>query len=138
MVGTATCPGNKRNTLPSKLSQMLPVSILSLPENPKQTRDYSSQEELYGSGIAVKEAKALIRTLSTFSNDVCNGRVDAFVDNSNLLDFWNNQGGRSIPLSNEIKELFLLTLDLNIFLNLFYIPPESVMLLTSHLYTIMT
>ena len=101
MVGMATCPGNKRNTLQSKSSQMLPVSggeeSFSLPDNPKQTRDYWPQEELYGSGIAVKEARALIRTLSTFSSDVYNRRVDALVDNSNLLDFWNNQGGGSIP-----------------------------------------
>ena len=73
---------------------------------PMQTRDYWMQEDLEGKGILVKESKALFKTLSTFSEEVFNSRVDAYVDNSNLLHFWNNEGGRNIPLTNEIKDLF--------------------------------
>ena len=47
------------------------------------------------------------------------------VDNSNLIDFWNSGGGKNMPLTNEIKDLFHLSLKLNIVLNLFYIPSES-------------
>ena len=72
-------------------------------------------------GIAVKEAKALFQTLSFFRIELANGRVDAYVDNSNLIDFWNNEGGRNIILTNEIKDLFLLSMDLNIALNMHYV-----------------
>ena len=75
--------------------------------------------------IAVKEAKALYKTLSTFSEEVYNTRVDALVNNSNLLQFRNKRGGRSLPLTEEIKELFRLTLDLNIYLILSYTPSED-------------
>ena len=92
--------------------------ILALPEAPKETRDYWSLDDLeFSGGIAVKEAKALYQTLA-------NGRVDAYVDNSNLIDFWNNEGGRNIILTNEIKDLFLLSLVLNIALNMHYVPSK--------------
>ena len=59
--------------------------ILSLPEALKETRDYWSPDESEVSGgIAVKEAKALYQTLSIFRSELANGRVDAYVDNSNL------------------------------------------------------
>ena len=62
----------------------------------KKTRDYwcpGCPEDLECSGgIVVKEAKAPLQTLSTFSEGVLNGRVDAFVDNENLLEFLNNEG----------------------------------------------
>ena len=77
---------------------------MSLPQGPKVTRDYWCSEVLAGDGgIAVKEAKALLQTLETFANEIFNGWVDAFMDNSNLIDFWNNEGGRNLPLTNEIK-----------------------------------
>ena len=84
--------------------------LLSFPGGSRETRDYWCPENFEcPGGIAVKEAKALLQTLSTFSEDVLNGGVEAFVDNKNLLDFWNNEGGRNIPLTNEIKDLFFLT-----------------------------
>ena len=97
-----------------------------LPLVKKYRRDYWCPDDLNSQeGIAVKEAKALFQTLTTFSEEVFNGRMDAFVDNSNLIDFWNNKGGRNTPLTNEIKDLFHLSLKLNIVLNLFYILSES-------------
>ena len=100
--------------------------VLAFPDNPKRTRDYWDPEDIHTSGgIAVKEAKALLQTLSTFSHEVFNGRVDAYVDNKNLIGFWNNEGGKSITLSNEIKELFFMSLKLNIILNLHYVPSRS-------------
>ncbi len=100
--------------------------IISLPDGPKYTRDYWCPEDADSpGGIAVKEAKALHQTLSTFAKEVFNSRVDAYVDNSNLIDFWNNEGGRNIPLTNVIKCLFDLSLKLNILLNLRYVPSMS-------------
>ena len=49
--------------------------------------------------IAVIEAKLLLQTLPTSSEDVLYGRVDAFVGNKSLLDFRNNKRGRNISLN---------------------------------------
>ena len=96
--------------------------VLSFPGGSKETRDYWCLEDFECPGsIAVKEAKALFQTLSTFSEDVLNRKVGAFADNKNLLDFWNNEGGRNIPLTNKIKDLFFITLKLNILLNVYYV-----------------
>ena len=99
--------------------------ILSLPGASKQTTDYWSSDDLKVSGgIAVKEANDLYQTLSIFRNELANGRVDAYVDNSNLIDFWNNEVGRNIILTNEIKDFFLLSMELNIALNMHYVPSK--------------
>ena len=74
--------------------------------------------------IAIKEARALHQTLSAFAKEVFNSRVNAFVDNSNLISFWNNGGGKSVTLSEEIKDLFSLTLKLNINLSMTYVPSK--------------
>ena len=84
-----------------------------MPSFSKETKGYWCAEER-DTTIAVTEAKALVNTLETFSRDVYNGRVDAYVDNENLVHFWNKEGGRSIPLTNETKRLFQLSLKLNI------------------------
>lgn len=98
--------------------------ILSLPNDQEETRDYWSVEEKSAS-IAFKEAKALYNTLKMFSNAICNGRIDAYVDNSNLLNFWQNCGGKNTAMNNEIKLLFDLPLKLNIVLNIAYVPSAS-------------
>ena len=63
----------------------------------KETKGYWCAEER-NTPIAVREAKALVNTLETFSTDIYNGRIDAYVDNKNLVHFWNEAGGGSIPL----------------------------------------
>ena len=75
----------------------------------KESHDYWKSDELPCS-IAVKEAKALQHTLMVFSNKIQNGRVNALVDNKNLIDGWNKEGSRSISLTNEIKRLFHLVI----------------------------
>lgn len=98
--------------------------ILLSSDNPQETRDYWCADDLK-SPIAVKEAKAILNTLLVFSKEVYNCRVDAYVDNTNLVNVWNNEGGRSMPLTNVIKELFELSLKLNISLKLQYIPSHQ-------------
>ena len=96
--------------------------ILFLPEAPKETRDYWSPDDVEVSGgIAVKKAKTLYQTLSIFYSELAYGRVDAYVDNPNLIGFWNNEGGRNIILTNE--DLFL-SMELDIALNMSYVPSE--------------
>ena len=72
----------------------------------------------------MKEANARYQTLLIFRSELANGRVDAYVDNSNLIDFWSNEGGRNIALTNEIKDLFLLSMELNIVQNMHYVPSK--------------
>ncbi len=98
------------------------AGILSTPKGRRVIRDYWSNEVVVGTDIAVKEARALYKTLSTFASDVFNGRVNMYVDNANLISFWENKGGRSVPLSNEMKDLFNLCVKLNIFLKMIYVP----------------
>ena len=114
----ASYHGERRVTLSLRSSLMPQTQAgVALPGAPKETRDHWSPDDLEVSGgIAVKGAKALYQTLSIF----CNGRVDAYVDNSNLIDFWNG-GGRNIILTNEIHDLFLLSMELNIALNMHYV-----------------
>ena len=99
--------------------------VLHLPDGLKETRYYWSNSDLSIGDIAIKEARALHQTLSTFAKEVFNGKVNAFVDNSNLISFWNNGGGKSVALSEEIKDLFSLTLKLNINLSMTYVPSKS-------------
>ena len=101
------------------------AGILSSPEGSKNTRDYWSNEVVEGTDIAIKEARALYNTLSTFGSEVFNSRVTAFIDNSNLISFLNNEGSKSIALSNEIKDLFCLSVNLNISLRMTYVPSDS-------------
>ena len=96
-----------------------------MPDDQHQTKDYWEKEDTSLPDIANREAKALYKTLSAFSEEVYNSRVIAHVDNTNLLDFWNNGGSRSLPLTDEIKDLFFLTSKLNILLKLAYVPSES-------------
>ncbi len=69
---------------------------------------------------------ALYKTLLSFSNEICNRYVDAYVDNTNLLHFWNNQGRRNITLSIVIKNLFNLCLALNVSLKLHFTPSSKI------------
>ena len=98
--------------------------IINLPSGTIETKDYWDPEDLESTTIAVKEAKALAKTLTVFGKEICNKRVDALVDNQNVVDFWNNMGGRNIALTNEIKGLFELTTRLNIALHVSYLPTE--------------
>ena len=69
-------------------------NILYSTECPKCTRDYWSPDELNAPGsIAVKEAKALHRPSQPMQE--ISLIVDAHVDNSNLIDFLNNEGRKT-------------------------------------------
>ena len=114
---------HKRIALCSDASNTGWGGILFSPDGSTRSvaRDYWSDDEAT-STIAVREAKALHNTLIAFSNSVCNTRVDAEVDNTNLLHFWNNEGGRNRDLVKEMKSLFFLCLKLNVTLSLSYTP----------------
>lgn len=99
--------------------------VFSFTNDPIAVRDYWDDEEK-ALPIAIREALALYRTLLSFSNKVENCYVDAYVDNKNLLHFWNNQGGKNISLTRVIKDLFNLCLKLNSSLNLYYMPSSEI------------
>ncbi len=73
-------------TLSSDASNSGWAGVLSLPATTTTTWDYWCPEEK-AAPIALREAKALYNTLVDFSSDISNTRVDAFVDNKNLLNF---------------------------------------------------
>eukprot|EP00794_Sanderia_malayensis_P015556 gene15556-biopygen13268 len=98
--------------------------ILHLPSGDQTTRDYWSEHDIH-TPIAVREAKALYNTLSTFSSKIFNAHVDAYIDSTNLLQFWNNEGGKNFSLNMEIKNLFELTMQLNTTWELHYVPSQA-------------
>ncbi|KXJ07272.1 hypothetical protein AC249_AIPGENE19266 [Exaiptasia diaphana] len=87
----------------------------------REISDYSSQGEM-SRDIATKEAMAVERVLSPLSDEVRGARVDAKVDNQAVIHVWNNQGGRSKPLNDAVKQLFFTVARLNVLLQLAYIP----------------
>ena len=70
--------------------------------------------------IATKEAMAMNKMLWFCRDQVCNAQVDALMDNQVVIHAWNNQGGRSVPLNNALKVLFVTTAELNVLLRLSY------------------
>ena len=75
--------------------------------------------------IMVLEAKALLNVLNSIRESIRRCRVDAHVDNQALIGAWNNEGSKSRMLNSTLKELFQLTLDLDIILNLHYVPSKE-------------
>ena len=72
--------------------------------------------------IMVLETYALLNVLKAFTEYLRSSRVDANVDNSNLIAAWNNEGCRSLDLNRVIKDIFSVTLEADTMLNLSYVP----------------
>jgi len=87
-------------------------------------RDYWSSEHR-SKPIVVKEAMALLNTLSTAAQSLSNCRVDAQTDSLTLVQAWKSQGGKSVELTAMVKSIFELALRFNIALTLFYVPSKS-------------
>ncbi|KAK3106944.1 hypothetical protein FSP39_003582 [Pinctada imbricata] len=75
--------------------------------------------------IHIKEAQALIKTLTALEGSICNHRVDAFVKNKALVSVWERQGRKDPSLNRVIKELYEITLRNNVDLHLVYIPSKE-------------
>lgn len=82
-------------------------------------------DELLSLPIVVLEAKALANVLKAVKEVIKGHRVDANVDNQALIGAWNNEGSRSPLLNSVLKEIFQLTLELDIVLNLSFVPSKS-------------
>lgn len=80
---------------------------------PVYVRDYWSREHS-SKPIVIKEALALLNTLSVASESLANQRVDAQTDSLTLVQAWKNEGGKSIELTAIIKQIFELSLKDNI------------------------
>ena len=72
--------------------------------------------------IMVLEAYALRNVLRAFASNIRSSRVDAQVDNTSLIAAWNNEGCRSSELNTAIKDIFSITLEYDILLNLIFVP----------------
>ena len=86
--------------------------------------DYWNPVE-YAQPIVVKEAKALLLALQSFSSTIRNSRVDVQVDNMPVVKAWNNSGSRSERLIAILKDIFMLTFMYNIKLDLVYVPSSD-------------
>ncbi|KAI8519652.1 hypothetical protein Bbelb_029090 [Branchiostoma belcheri] len=93
-------------------------------EHSVQCGDYWQQRERQNI-IAVKETEALRRVLVSAEALVRNKKVDARVDNMNLIAAWHNQGGRSIDLSRAIVKLWETVMEYNVDLNLIFVPSKE-------------
>ncbi|KAI8484500.1 hypothetical protein Bbelb_377710 [Branchiostoma belcheri] len=100
------------------------AGVVSSDKDMTQCSDYWEQHET-PEHISVKETRALPRTLISVKDRVQNKRVDAKVDNQNLIKAWENQGGKSKALNRAIKELWETSVQLNIDLNLHYVPSRD-------------
>ncbi|KAI8494630.1 hypothetical protein Bbelb_278560 [Branchiostoma belcheri] len=100
------------------------AGVVSSDKGMTQCSDYWEQHETT-EHISVKETSALTRTLLSVRDRVQNKRVDAKVDNQNLTKAWENQGGKSKALNRAIKELWETSVQLNIDLNLHYVPSRD-------------
>ena len=87
----------------------------------EEVRD-SWVEPILSQPIHVKETVALSRTLVALAHEVRNHRVDVYVDSRILLDCWQRQYTRSQDMLSALKELFWVTVQLNVVLSLKYVP----------------
>lgn len=71
--------------------------------------------------IHIKEAEALIKTLLSLRDTIAHHRVDILTDSMALIGAWNRQGSRNTPFNACMKELFVITVDLDLDLQLKYI-----------------
>lgn len=85
----------------------------------------SWEDHMLSEDIMVKETVALLNTLKVFRNSLQGFRVDAWADNKPLVDSWNGQYSRSQKMLRVLKELFWLTVELKISLNVRYIPSSA-------------
>ena len=93
--------------------------LLTQPENPVSGYWTPQERQL---DISTREALALEKVISSFSNSLRNARVDAHVDNQAVVNAWKNQSGRSPTLLRAIKSLFFTVTSFNIYLNLLFVP----------------
>lgn len=86
-------------------------------------RDYFAECDLRP--IHEKEADAVCKAITTLASRLRDSRVDVFVDNMAVCLAWKAQGSKKPEFNQYFKRLFQLTLDLNIDLNLIYVPSEN-------------
>lgn len=72
--------------------------------------------------IVIKEALALLYTITAAASHLSNCRIDAHSDSLSLVQSWRNQGGRCAELTEIITAISDLLLRLNIGLSLHHIP----------------
>ena len=71
--------------------------------------------------MVIKEALALMKTLSVAAPSLSNCRVDAHSDSLTFVKAWQNQGGKSADLTAVIKSIFEVSLRSKIGLTLCHV-----------------
>ena len=72
--------------------------------------------------IHLKEAEALCSTLAALGSRIAGHRVDAVVDNMVVVHAWGKRGCKDLGLALVLKFIFSVVTELNVDLNVTYIP----------------
>ncbi|KAI8506417.1 Cadherin-like and PC-esterase [Branchiostoma belcheri] len=80
------------------------AGVVESQEGQIECGDYWTEKETE-EHISIKETEALTRTLLSVQDSVKDKRVDARVDNQNLIRAWQNQGAKSLSLNRAIVRL---------------------------------
>ena len=75
--------------------------------------------------IHIKEAQAVVNSLSALKETISDHRVGVFCDNLAVVKAWSSQGARDPALNAVLKDLFILTFDRNVNLHMQYIQSGS-------------
>ena len=94
-------------------------SLLSNGTTVKKISDYFAPED--ARPIHQKETEAVIKTLISLGNSIAHHRVDVLTDSMALLGAWNRQGSRNTAFNACLKQLFHVTVDLDLDLQLKYV-----------------
>ena len=76
-------------------------------------------------GIHVKEAYAIYIAIDSYGNQLYNKRVILLCDNRSVVDSWEGNGARDIPLARVLKQLRQKCTDHNINLVLKWVPTDA-------------
>ena len=98
--------------------------VIKLKNNNYEIGDSWDVEKL-SMPIMVLEGYALLYVLRSVGEKIHGCRIDANVDNQALIHAWNNEGSKSPALNDVLKDIFQLTLDLDIALNLIYVSSKE-------------
>lgn len=92
-------------------------------KEPTTLRDYWSPDQR-SKPIVIKEALALLNTLSAAAPSLSNCRVEAHTDSLTLVQVWKNRGSKSADLMSVIQSILDLSLRLNIDLTVCHVPSK--------------
>lgn len=90
-----------------------------------QLRKFSMPLWLCGLGIHVKEAYAIVIAIESYGDELYNRRLVILCDNRSVVDSWEGDGARDLPLARMLKRLRQKCTDCKINLKLKWVPTDK-------------